>query len=672
MEQKQNWLERPIHPALPNLTNEIVIFAAVILLAIITRFYNLEARAMSHDESLHTYFSWLLYRGQGYEHSPMMHGPLQFHMVGLTYFLFGANDFTSRIPAVLFSIATVWMVWYWRRYLGKWGALIAGFLLVISPYMLFYGRYVRNESFVGLSGIVMLYAMLRHLEAGGKKYLLMLAAALALHFLTKETSFIYTAQALIYLAIYFIVQVTRRPWENAETLYRSFIIALCAAALLGTATVGYGLYSRDTSTLTGTQTAMPAAPGATTTPLAPAEAGLAPLVLIFALAAVVALIIAAIFLIRGYTWEKIRSERSFELLMVAGTIVLPMLSPFPIKWLEGWLHVAIPTTAPEVQALTGDMRAIVTIVSFLAGMFIISAVVGVLWNLEKWWQVSLVFWVPYTVFYTTVFTKGAGFFTGTIGSLGYWLVQQDVERGSQPWYYYLLIQIPIYEFLPALGLILAIILGLRRKPVPKIEETDEVIGLLDESNTEEKNFPTMFSLLVWWSISSVIAFTYAGERMPWLTYHMAWPMILITGWALGRIIDTTDWVKLKEQHIPLTVAALAVFIIGCTGMMLSITSSTPPFQGKSLEQLQANVTFLLPMVAAILSAVGVTYLLRKWTFQEIRHIFSLVFFVLLTVLTGRAAFRASYITYDQASEFLVYAHGAADDICTTLCFRWYL
>ena len=28
------------------------------------------------------------------------------------------------------------------------------------------------------------------------------------------------------------------------------------------------------------------------------------------------------------------------------------------------------------------------------------------------------------------------------------------------------------------------------------------------------------------------------------------------------------------------------------------------------------------------------------------------------MLTGRAAFRASYITYDQATEYLVYAHGA--------------
>ncbi len=42
----------------------------------------------------------------------------------------------------------------------------------------------------------------------------------------------------------------------------------------------------------------------------------------------------------------------------------------------------------------------------------------------------------FTLFYTSIFTNGAGFFTGMVGSLGYWLEQQGVERGSQPWYYY--------------------------------------------------------------------------------------------------------------------------------------------------------------------------------------------------------------------------------------------
>jgi predicted membrane-bound mannosyltransferase/DNA-binding beta-propeller fold protein YncE len=674
MEQKQNWLERPIHPLLPALTNEIAIFAIVILLAIATRFYDLGTRVMSHDESLHTYFSWLLYRGQGYEHSPMMHGPFQFHSIALSYFLFGANDFTSRIPAALFSIGTVWMVWYWRRYLGKWGALIAGFLLVISPYMLYYGRYVRNESYVGFSGLLMLYAILRHLEIGGKKYLFMLAAALALHFTAKETSFIYTAQALIFLAIYFLAQVTRRSWKNAENEYRAFIIALSLTVLLVTAAAGYGLYTRDAQTISGTETAIPSNPTEEISPLAPPEAGSLSLTVILAVAALISLIATATLLIWGYGWERIRNERSFDLLMVTGTIVLPQLSAFLIKIFEKTLNVTIPTSAPEVQAVGSDMRSILVIGGFLLLTFILAAAIGLLWNREKWWKTALIFWVPFTILYTTVFTNSSGFFTGAIGSLGYWIVQQDVQRGSQPWYYYLLVQIPIYEFLPALGFLFAVMIGLGRKPAPKPEldeeqdkavslsseaQAEEVITLLeDETNTEERNFPNTFSLLVWWSIISVVAFSYAGERMPWLTYHMAWPMILITGWAIGHVIDATDWQKLKEQRILLTVSALAVFITSTAGMALSLNGITPPFQGQELAQLQATSAFLLPLIVTILSAGGLIYLLREWTFKEMGRVFILIFFSLLAVLTTRASFRASYITYDEATEFLVYAHGA--------------
>ncbi len=673
MEQKQNWLERPIHPLLPALTNEIAIFAIVILLAIVTRFYDLGSRVMSHDESLHTYFSWLLYRGQGYEHSPMMHGPFQFHSLALTYFLFGASDFTSRIPTALFSIAIVWMVWYWRRYLGKWGAIIAGFLLVISPYMLYYGRYVRNESFVGFSGVLMLYAILRHLEVGGRKYLLMLAAALALHFTSKETSFIYTAEALIFLAIYFFAQVTRRPWKDAEREYRTFIISLGVSILLVGAAAGYGLYSRDSQTISGAETALPSNPIAEISPLAPPEAASSTLAGILAGAALVSLLVTAYLLIKGYGWERIRNDRSFELLMVTGTIVLPQLSAFLIKIFEKFLQVTIPTSAPEIQALGSDTRAILVIGGFLLLTFILSVAIGLVWNREKWWKSTLVFWVPFTILYTTVFTNSSGFFTGAIGSLGYWIVQQDVERGSQPWYYYLLIQIPIYEFLPAIGFIIAIFIGLLKKPAPKPEytqeqegvvsltgeEQEEVISLIDtETNPEERNFANTFSLLVWWSVASFIAFSYAGERMPWLTLHITLPMILITGWALGHIIDTTDWAKLKEQRILTTIAALAVFITSTAGMVLALNSNTRPFQGQGLEQLQATSAFLLPLIVTILSAGGLVYLLREWTFKEMSRVFILIFFSFLAVLTTRASFRASYITYDQATEFLVYAHGA--------------
>src|SRR5215216_5671906 len=219
-ENKTSWLERPIHSALPVITNEVALFAGIILLAIVTRFYNLDARVMSHDESLHTYFSWLLYRGQGYQHTPMMHGPWQFHWIALSYFLFGASDFTARIPAALFSIATVGMVWYWRRYLGKVGGLVAGLLMVISPYMLFYGRYVREDVYAAFSGVLLLYAVLRYFESGAHRYLFLVTIALVIHFLDKETSFIYAAQLFAFPPVYSLALFTRKPWEGKSTLYR--------------------------------------------------------------------------------------------------------------------------------------------------------------------------------------------------------------------------------------------------------------------------------------------------------------------------------------------------------------------------------------------------------------------------------------------------------------------
>ena len=116
----KNLLSRPLFTSIPWLTWEVIFFGFIIAVAAITRFTALGDRAMSHDESLHTYYSWRYSEGFGYQHNPMMHGPFQFHILALTYYLLGASDFTSRIPAALFSLATIWMVWYWRRFIGNW------------------------------------------------------------------------------------------------------------------------------------------------------------------------------------------------------------------------------------------------------------------------------------------------------------------------------------------------------------------------------------------------------------------------------------------------------------------------------------------------------------------------------------------------------------------------
>jgi uncharacterized protein (TIGR03663 family) len=723
------WLQRPIHPALPAITNEIALFGGVILLALITRFYDLGTRVMSHDESLHTYFSWLLYRGQGYQHTPMMHGPFQFHAIALTYFLFGVSDFTARIPAVLFSIATVWMVWYWRRYLGNWGALIAGFLMVISPYMLYYGRYVRNEAFVGFSGILLLYAILRYLEVGEKKYLYMVTAATLLHFTSKETAFIYTAQALLFLGILFIYRVTKTPWENQTTTYRTFIILLAVSAVLVSIGLSAIIYTRgDAGTLSIAETAAPANPTGESLSSDGAGSGMFSLPNILLELGVLGIAVAGFIYFRlAYIKRELSQERSFDLLVLILTFVLPLLTAFILDSLKklGLSEVTIPTDAASVTQLNTYTMTVMGIILLI--LFAVTLLVGQLWN-RDWWKFGIFYWGVFIILYTTVFTNAAGFFTGIVGSLGYWLVQQEVERGSQPLYYYLLVQIPIYEFATALGSLAAIGLGLKKlfgqRPAVPEAEADEV-----ESESVDNNFTVMFGLLVFWVITSILAFTIAGERMPWLTYHMAWPMVLLTGWGVGQVIESIA-PRLGEEkpwRTLLSILVMAIFAVAVFNMLRSLYGTSLPFQGTELAQLQATSAFLLPLITAIIagallyylmrddlanlgitsllvlavittlsstingatlftytsdpgldtgniarevlmfgaalvaliaSILGIIYLSRLPRKSAFIGLFSLVIFGLLTVQTGRTAFRASYLFYDDATEYLVYAHGA--------------
>ncbi len=727
---KISWLERPVHPALPAVTNEVALFAGIIFLAIITRFYNLDARVMSHDESLHTYFSWLLYRGQGYQHTPMMHGPWQFHWIALSYFLFGVSDFTARMPAALFSITTICVIWVWRRYLGKTGAIITALLMVVSPFMLFYGRYVREDVYTGLSGLLMLYAILRYLEGGSSRYLYLLSAALVIHFTDKETSFIYALQAFVFLAVYFIIQITRKPWEDNRGLFRGFIIALVVASILLGAGAAIRYVNRAPETLSGTETAAPANPSQTPSPITPASGGSLFSTILLALGAVTLLVAIGIYFFLAYVWRMLPKERAFDLMILIGTFVLPMTTAFPVDWLKSRLNVTIPTDSASVNAL--NAHSLMIIGAFVVAFFLISILVGMLWN-RDWWKYAALFWGVYTILFTTFFTNAAGFFTGVVGSLGYWLVQQGVQRGSQPEYYYVLVQIPMYEFLPAIGTLVAIGLGLKKLigQQPTIADASNEAAIPPESDSEstEPNFGMFFGLIVWWVFSSILALTLAGERMPWLTYHMTWPMILATGWALGQIIDSVipRLAIEKPQRIALAILILIVFVLASFNTLRSLYGATPPFQGSELVQLQATAAFIFPFITMILtgallgylmkddlislgivaliilaiitlgssiingasllmqtstpgldqasissswlkfgsalvaligSIIGINYLSRLQRTSTFVGLVVVTIFGLLFVQTARTSFRAAYINYDDATEYLVYAHGA--------------
>ncbi len=669
-----------------------------------SRFYDLGARVMSHDETNHVVPSYDLFQGRGYSYDPVTHGPLQFHLIALSYFIFGDNDFTSRIPAAVCSILTVaFALFGFRRYLGRTGALIAGFMFLISPYMLFYGRYARDEAIYILFTIFLIWSLLCYVESGEKKFLYCISAALALDFVTMELAYIYTAQALLFAGLLFVEQITRRQWTIAK--YKNNFIGFLGATVL-LVLVALGALIKGESSVpapAGTETSTAAVAGSVLSSLTPT----AMVLVIAALVGAVVLGTAALyFLVKGAGVASIRRERSFDLLFLMGVLVFPLLTAFPVKMVG-------------FDPLDYTSTGIVHTAAFLAPMTIIAIVAGWWWNPRQFLRNMAIFYAIFIFFYTTFFTNGSGFFTGIVGSLGYWLAQQAVNRGSQPWYYYWLIQIPIYEFLPAAGALIAVYFGVRRKlwvsapaqpfvnALPKaayefqpedvqydlIEAETTEIAAEDAENTEitpeeeeleiaaeeerpdvievEEELPDglavvdeglrpapVLAMLLFWTVTSLIAFSIAGEKMPWLTVNPDLGLILSAGWGLGYLVDTTRWKELLASRPALILTLLVVLLASLGGVLSSLLGDQPPFMGKDLLQLESTSTFLLSAVVLVVSAYFLFRLLASWKWFEIWRAVVLTFFAFLAVLTIRSSFRANYINYDNAMEFLVYAHGA--------------
>ena len=305
-----------------------------------------------------------------------------------------------------------------------------------------------------------------------------------------------------------------------------------------------------------------------------------------------------------------------------------------------------------------------------------------------------------------------------------------MERGTQPLYYYALVQIPVYEYLPALGVLFAFITGLSRKlflakvdepfavPSPAPIESEKPLLLEFEADTEEtlilegddegnlsseaqilskemeleehqlvdntedqelvrpgligrlftdpsvdasraEKLPTL-ALLLFWSVMSLLAFSFAGERMPWLTTHITMPMILATGWGLGYLIEKIDWQEVREKRGWLVLLLSGVFFIALGSLLGSLLGTERPFQGQELLQLQATSKFLLALVGTLGAGTGLFALLKHWGGANFWRAALLAFFGLLSLQTARTAYRAAYINYDNAMELLVYAHSTRD------------
>jgi len=657
----QSLLDTPIKEFFKRLTLRDLLIVIILILAVLSRLTGLGNRVMSHDEVNHVVPAYDLSAGRGYYHDPITHGPLQFHLMSLSYFLFGDNDFTSRLPHAIFSILTIAFVMvYFRDYLGNAGSLIAAVLFTISPFMLFYGRYARNDAICVFLGVMSIYAFLRYYETHGKKYLALLTLSLALNFTAKETAYIFAAQILIFVLILFVINIRKIKINDKDETRKAIFFNVLLILII--------LFSLAISVLLFRQSYIKIQETSSTTNLVYNDEGnlsnfltFVQPVLQFIIPGTIPLLflITAIQYIRTrLRWDLLSCSPAFSIMILVGTLVLPLSAPFLVRF------------SGMDPASYADTYVGVTNYIFIVVFSVISVQLGSQWDRGNWWKFAVSFYAIYIVLYTTFFTNPAGLMTGMVGSLGHWLNQQSVQRGGQPFYYYALFLLPIYEFLPLFGFLLAFIFGIRHKNFWRTVSRDvpsstRVFSLDDESSPVEPGPPFEFpskssipdpAVHIYLFFTSIIAYTIAGEKMPWLSLHIVFPLILTASWAFNRVAESFQKTINKKS--------LVNFLLICCLFMttiliiLQLLGDSPPFQGDTQIELSNTYRFIFFCLIEAGISIAILQNRRNLSLYQIKIYLSTGLIFLLVLITVRASYRAAFINDDNAKEYLVYAHAA--------------
>ncbi|HVR28070.1 MAG TPA: flippase activity-associated protein Agl23, partial [Thermoanaerobaculia bacterium] len=278
-------------------------------------------------------------------------------------------------------------------------------------------------------------------------------------------------------------------------------------------------------------------------------------------------------------------------------------------------------------------------------------------RLRDWAALTTLYWSVAILLFTTFFTNlRGGLASGIVGSLGYWLTQQEVARGSQPWFYYLLLGV-LYDLLPLVAGATAFFAGAVRLRRPLWDPAAGDLPLpapVSGPPSDRAERRAFLSFLLWWTLATWCAYLVAGEKMPWLMTHMVLPLCLVAGWGVGRVALAATRDRRWNGALLLVGGAL----VGPA--LLARWIATEPFSGETTQAVAETMEwFVRGGVIAVLAALMLRAALRAGSRQAGRLV-ALGLAGLLLALTVRAGLRLCYLNYDLATEHLSYAQGSPD------------
>ena len=583
-----NWLR--------GLSLESWAWIAILTLAAVLRFWGLGDKPLHHDESMHAFFSLDFARApSSYWYDPLLHGPFQFHAEGIIFAMLIAgyavvrwlaaaqgaitlilaavaflvtlggavlafraarqerwerlkgivagfigamlligglmllvaqahriaavdpsqgipwiNDTTARLLPATTGLFLVAITYGLRRELSGVGALAAAFALAISPAFVYFSRFLREDIYFACFTYAVVVCAVQWARKRSTGWLIATVLAFVLAYATKEAIYlnlVIWGSFLVLLAVWeighYVSDRLPRVFSARERAFFGHAAPLLLLGAIGSAAGAWALHQiNQLSHYVYTVQLDPNSAAATQMNQQVSDLENTTVALLLYASIALALLVIVVLVV------QLRRD------------LAPQYDPTPADQLD----------ADMADLDGGDSRPVFA-TSLVAGLRarlsaerhpFLRLLLDTTW--VNWFVAFVAGWVLFVALYWIVppgpnsvastFAQGfqVGVGRGIWQGLYYWLQQQQVARGGQPWYYYLLL-IPLYEQLAVVIGAVGIVYCLRR--------------------------PTRFRLfLVYWFVAALAIYSWAGEKMPWLSIHILLPLMLLTGIALGWMLRT--------------------------------------------------------------------------------------------------------------------------------------
>ena len=191
-------------------SQQAAVFIILIVVGLLLRWVGIGDRPLHHDESIHAMFGLYFFDfpDQNYYHyNPEYHGPTIYMLYRLVYNFFGAHDWSARAPMALIGSLAMFAPFVFRKYLNPVSVLGLTAAIAVSPTLIFWSRFAREDPYVLLGMYLVLYGAL--LVRSPYKVIVVLLG-ITINYMTKANVFVFLALLIGYIVYEALILFVRK------------------------------------------------------------------------------------------------------------------------------------------------------------------------------------------------------------------------------------------------------------------------------------------------------------------------------------------------------------------------------------------------------------------------------------------------------------------------------